>query len=73
MKAAKELHGRLLLVHGLMDDNVHVQNTMQLDALQRADKDFEMMVYPRARHPIFGKHYRRLTLEFMQRALRPQP
>ena len=51
VKAAKNLHGRLLLVHGLMDDNVHVQNTMQLiDALQKADKDFEVMIYPRARH-----------------------
>jgi dipeptidyl aminopeptidase/acylaminoacyl peptidase len=74
VRAAKDLHGRLLLLHGLMDDNVHVQNTMQLaDAFQRADRDFEMMIYPRARHPIFGKHSRRLTLEFMQRALRPQP
>ena len=74
VKAAKNLHGRLLLLHGLMDDNVHMQNTAQFAAaLQRADRDFEMMLYPRARHGLFGKHYRRLTLEFMQRALRPQP
>jgi dipeptidyl aminopeptidase/acylaminoacyl peptidase len=74
VKAAKNLHGRLLLLHGGMDDNVHVQNTIQLvDALQRADRDFEMMVYPRAGHASFGKHSRRLTLEFMQRTLRPQP
>ena len=74
VRAARDLHGKLLILHGLMDDNVHVQNTMQLaNALQRADRDFEMMIYPRARHPIFGKHYRRLVLEFMQRTLRPQP
>ena len=29
VKAAKNLHGRLLLLHGMMDDNVHVQNTLQ--------------------------------------------
>jgi dipeptidyl-peptidase-4 len=34
-----------------MDDNVHIQNTWQLaDELQKAGKDFEVMVYPRARH-----------------------
>jgi hypothetical protein len=31
-----------------------------------------MMIYPRARHPIFGTHYRRLMNEFMQRALKPE-
>ena len=48
VKAAKNLHGRLLLLHGEMDDNVHVQNSMQLiDELQKAEKDFEVMIYPR--------------------------
>ncbi len=57
-----------------MDDNVHAQNSLQLvDALQRADKDFEIMVYPRNRHGIGGKHYDRRVLDFMQRALRPEP
>jgi dipeptidyl aminopeptidase/acylaminoacyl peptidase len=70
VKAASKLHGRLLIIHGLMDDNVHLQNTAQLvQALQQADKDFEIMVYPRARHPIFGRHYRRLLFDFMTRAL----
>ncbi len=73
VKAAKDLHGKLLLVHGLMDDNVHVQNTMRfVDELQKANKDFELMVYPRARHPILGTHYRRQLLDFMQRALHPE-
>lgn len=72
LTSAKDLHGKLLLLHGNMDDNVHVQNTLKFaDALQRADRDFEMMIYPRARHPIFGKHYRRLSNEFMQKALKP--
>jgi len=74
VKAAKDLHGRLLIVHGVMDDNVHVQNALQLvEALQKADKDFEVMVYPRARHGGFTpKHYQRLVIDFMKRALRPE-
>jgi dipeptidyl aminopeptidase/acylaminoacyl peptidase len=73
VKAAKDLHGRLLILHGVMDDNVHVQNALQLiEALQKADKDFEMMIYPRARHGGFTpKHYQRLVVDFMKRALRP--
>jgi dipeptidyl-peptidase-4 len=72
VKAAKNLHGRLLLIHGLMDDNVHVQNAVQLmGALQAAGKDFEVMMYPRARHGGFGRHAERLTLDFMKQALKP--
>lgn len=41
----------LLLVHGAMDDNVHIQNTYQLvDTLQRLNKSFELMVFPGERH-----------------------
>ncbi len=70
--AAGNLHGRLLLIHGIMDDNVHVQNTLQLArALQRADRDFELMVYPTDRHGIRGKHYQRFIVDFMQRTLKP--
>jgi dipeptidyl aminopeptidase/acylaminoacyl peptidase len=72
VKAAKQLHGKLLLIHGLMDDNVHAQNTIRLmDALQKADREFEVMFYPRDRHGIAGPHYQRLIVEFMRRALRP--
>jgi len=46
---------RLLVVHGDMDDNVHFQNTVQLvDALQKAGKQFEMMIYPGKNHAISG-------------------
>jgi dipeptidyl-peptidase 4 len=72
VKAAAKLHGRLLLIHGIMDDNVHVQNSLQFArALQRADKDFELMVYPNDRHGIRGRHYQRLVIDFMRRTLRP--
>lgn len=41
----------LLIQHGLMDDNVHIQHTYQLiDLLQRKNKPFELMVYPTERH-----------------------
>ena len=43
--------GNLYIVHGTMDDNVHMQNTIQLvGALEDAGKDFEMMLYPGGRH-----------------------
>ena len=45
----------LLIVHGDADDNVHVQNTMAMvDALQAANKPFEMMLYPGRNHGIYG-------------------
>ncbi|MDY3558266.1 DPP IV N-terminal domain-containing protein [Gemmata sp. JC673] len=69
--AAKNLAGKLLIVHGMMDDNVHMQNSVQLvDALQRAGKDFELMLYPQARHGIGGGHYSRLQLDFIRRTMK---
>ncbi|MBL9076657.1 MAG: S9 family peptidase [Planctomycetes bacterium] len=52
IKAAKDLHGHLVLLHGTMDDNVHMQNVLQLVwALQTEGKqDFELMLYPRSTH-----------------------
>jgi dipeptidyl aminopeptidase/acylaminoacyl peptidase len=53
-----------------MDDNVSPCNTYRLvDALQRANKDFELMTYPSARHGIGGPHFDRLRLEFIRRTL----
>jgi dipeptidyl-peptidase-4 len=72
--AAKNLQGRLLILHGMIDDNVHVQNSMQLaEALQRANKTFEMMVYPSARHGIRGQHYLRVQLDFIRRTMGVNP
>jgi dipeptidyl aminopeptidase/acylaminoacyl peptidase len=69
-RAASKLHGKLLILHGLIDDNVHIQNTVQfILELQRANKDFEIMIYPLARHGIFGKHYQRLMVDFIRRTL----
>jgi len=71
VKAAKNLHGRLLIVHGAIDDNVHAENTFKLvNALQQADKEFELMIYPKSRHGIGGMHYRRLTVDFIRSVLK---
>lgn len=60
--------GKLLLVHGMMDENVHMQNTLQVaEAFTNADKDFELMLYPGARHGVgFSKwnHLNRLKMNF---------
>jgi dipeptidyl-peptidase-4 len=51
MDKAKDLQGRMLIFHGTSDDNVHPQNTIQLvDALQKAGKDFELVLLPGAGH-----------------------
>jgi dipeptidyl-peptidase 4 len=55
-KAADQLHGALLLVHGTSDDNVHLQNSIQMiDALIKAQKQFRLMIYPNKTHGIAGK------------------
>jgi dipeptidyl-peptidase-4 len=53
VKAAKNLHGRLLLVHGTYDDNVHPQNAWAfVDELIKANKMFDLMMYPMRQHGI---------------------
>jgi len=48
---AKNLKGKLLLVHGGIDNNVHPANTYRIaDALIKAGKRFDMMVLPAQRH-----------------------
>ncbi|HEX8197616.1 MAG TPA: DPP IV N-terminal domain-containing protein [Pyrinomonadaceae bacterium] len=48
---AKNLKGKLLLAHGTMDDNVPPYNTyLVVDALIKANKDFDLLMIPNARH-----------------------
>ncbi|MFT4515349.1 MAG: dipeptidyl-peptidase-4 [Planctomycetota bacterium] len=52
---AENLEGKLLIVHGEIDNNVHPAGTMRLvDALMEANKRFDMLIIPGARHS-FGK------------------
>jgi dipeptidyl-peptidase-4 len=68
--AANQLKGRLLLSHGLKDDNVHPENAIQLmHALQGANKQFDVMFYPKARHGIVNGHYNALMFNFIVRAM----
>jgi dipeptidyl-peptidase 4 len=51
MNFADKLKGKLFIVHGEMDDNVHMQNSIQLiSKLQDLNKDFQFMMYPNGRH-----------------------
>jgi dipeptidyl-peptidase-4 len=69
--AAKNLHGKLLIQHGMMDDNVHVTSAYQLmDSLQKANLPFEVMLYPRGRHGI-GGNSAQVATDFMKRVLQP--
>ena len=73
---AADLHGALLLIHGTMDDNVHMQNTLQFAyELQKAGKQFDLMLYPRQRHGIVdpdqNAHLRQKMLDFTLEHLRP--
>jgi dipeptidyl-peptidase 4 len=51
IEQAANMRGNLLLIHSMMDDNVHPQNTMQLlTALTNAGRDAELRIYPPGRH-----------------------
>jgi len=72
---AGNLRGKLLLVHGMSDDNVHPQNSYDMvTELIKADKQFEMQLYPNNNHNIRGGTntrfhlYRRMT-EFILKNL----
>ncbi|MEG1574283.1 MAG: DPP IV N-terminal domain-containing protein, partial [Bacteroidales bacterium] len=55
LKMASKMSGRLLLVSGTADDNVHYQNTLQYSAAMiEAGKQFDMQIYPNCNHSITG-------------------
>ena len=74
IKAAGNLNGKLLLIHGGMDDNVHMQNTMQLAyEFQKANKQFDMMIYPTQHHgltnPAQVKHWYSMMTDYVLKNL----
>jgi dipeptidyl-peptidase 4 len=71
---AKNLKGRLLIVHGSGDDNVHFQNSeAMINALVAADRPFSLMVYPNRNHSISGgttrQHLYTLLTRFVEENL----
>lgn len=69
------LHGSLLLVHGMADDNVLFTNsTMLMQRLQAQDKPFDLMTYPGSKHglirvPQTGRHYYEMVVRFFKERL----
>lgn len=75
VQSAAKLSGRMMLIHGERDDNVHISNSMQMaHALQNAGKVFDMMIYPKNRHGIVEpaqKHHLQKTMtEFLETHLK---
>ncbi len=70
---AKNLEGKLLLVHNIGDDNVLFQNSLQMiDALERADKHFDLLIYPQKSHGVTGParfHLNEAMVQFFERNL----
>lgn len=59
IQRANNLHGALLICHGIADDNVQPQNTMEYsEALVQADKDFKENFYTNRNHSIYGGNTR---------------
>ncbi len=76
IEQAPKMRGNLLLIHSMMDDNVHPANTMQfLTALTNAGRDAELRIYPPGRH---GAAYngqaarliRQVTFRYLERHLK---
>lgn len=69
--------GMLQIVHGVIDDNVHLQNSIQLiSKLQDRKKDFEFMMYSGGRHGWGGNkglHFQNLKTEFIYKYLLEKP
>lgn len=72
VEAATHLAGRLLLLHGALDDNVHLQHSLRLArALDEADRHVELFIYPAHRHGLGHVAARRRILRFLTDQLRP--
>jgi dipeptidyl aminopeptidase/acylaminoacyl peptidase len=67
---AKNLQGKLLLMHGDMDDNVHPAMTIQVvDALIKANKDFDLVIAPNRAHSLNEPYFIRRRWDYFVRHL----
>jgi dipeptidyl aminopeptidase/acylaminoacyl peptidase len=69
---ADRLAGKLLLIHGAMDDQVHPDHTLRLaDRLIAADKDFDLLIVPGAEHTFIDclAYVRKRGWDFLVREL----
>ncbi|MCK4772545.1 MAG: DPP IV N-terminal domain-containing protein [Candidatus Latescibacteria bacterium] len=70
---AGQLTGKLLILHGLIDDNVHPSNTWQLiEEFQKANVAFDLMIYPESRHGLI-RSATALRYEYLIKHLKPEP
>jgi dipeptidyl-peptidase-4 len=68
------LKGKLLIIHGTGDDNVHFQGTQRLvNKLIELKKQFSFMEYPNRRHGISGEHLDMLRYGFLEQNLPAGP
>jgi dipeptidyl-peptidase-4 len=75
---AAQLEGKLLLVHGLVDENVHFRHTARLvAALQAAERPFDIVIFPEERHMPRDEQGRRYledrVVDFFTTHLQPRP
>ncbi len=74
---ADKLKGKFRIVHGTMDDNVHMQNSIQLvNKLEDLNKHFEFMLYPGERHGFRGlkaRHSSQETTRFLYKDFLEKP
>jgi dipeptidyl-peptidase-4 len=72
VKHATKLQGKLLLLHGMVDDNVHPNNTFELaNALQSLNRPFSMMMFPNSDHGIRSASLESMKWSFFVEALAP--
>lgn len=74
LNLADQVKGRLFLIHGSADDNVHYQNQMEYaDRLVQAGVQFDMFTYPNRNHGIYGgnvrNHLYTMMVEYLKRNL----
>lgn len=74
VKHANNLKGKLLLLHGMVDDNVHPANTFELaNALQSINRPFAMMAFANSEHGIWSPAVESVKWSFLVEALKPEP